>query len=325
MNIQDNLNNNEFIINSSIISSNIFNSNIFSSSNINNNNNFFFNNNNNNLNNNNNDDDNFFNLILENNNNNENESLIKENNNNNNNENNSTILSISIKNKKRKKIKIKSYCRDCFQFFENGPYSKICKNHIKKICNVIPCQKNNENNENLNNENKCIRLFPNKNSANRHTHCVNKNEVKKWKNLYEIKNCLLGNKRNLEKKKDENSKENSKEKNDLNNNNNNNNIVNMIEKFDNLNFNDKNEENKKLNDDLTIEKFFNLIQKKTFISNNIKKKLIKGFKKKGILNLRILKLYYEKNNKNWNFLIEKFNNITTQIEGVSLCIEYLLK
>ena len=323
MNIQDNLNNNDFY-------SNIFNSNGF-----NNNNNFFFNinNNNNNLNNNNNDDDNFFNLILENNNNNENESLIKENNNNNNNENNSTILSISIKNKKRKKIKIKSYCRDCFQFFENGPYSKICKNHIKKICNVIPCQKNNENNENLNNENnenlnnenKCIRLFPNKNSANRHTHCVNKNEVKKWKNLYEIKNCLLGNKRNLEKKKDENSKENSKEKNDLNNNNNNNNIVNMIEKFDNLNFNDKNEENKKLNDDLTIEKFFNLIQKKTFISNNIKKKLIKGFKKKGILNLRILKLYYEKNNKNWNFLIEKFNNITTQIEGVSLCIEYLLK
>ena len=224
MNIQDNLNNNEFIINSSIISSNIFNSNIYPSSNINNNNNFFFNinNNNNNLNNNNNnDEDNFFstNIMLENNN--DKENSIKENNNenenennnnnrkNNDNNNNSTILSISIKNKKRKKIKIKSYCRDCYQFFENGPYSKICKNHIKKICNVIPCQKNNNNinsnnNENindLNNENKCIRLFPNKNSANRHTHCVNKNEVKKWKNLYEIKNCLLGNKRNLEKKK----------------------------------------------------------------------------------------------------------------------------
>ena len=149
--MNDNLNNNEIYS---------FNSNF---------NNNFFNNNNNNLNNNNFDDDNFFNLILENN---ENEILIKENNNNNN-ENNSTILSISIKNKKRKKIKIKSYCRDCYQFFENGPYSKICKNHIKKKCNVIPCQKNNENNNenNDNNENKCIRLFPNKNSANRHTHC----------------------------------------------------------------------------------------------------------------------------------------------------------
>ena len=57
-------------------------------------------------------------------------------------------------------------------------------------------------------------------------------------------------------------------------------------------------EMKDILDDLTIEKFFNIIQKKTFISNNIKKKLIKGFKNKGILNIRILKLYYEKNNKN---------------------------
>ena len=35
------------------------------------------------------------------------------------------------KNKKRKKIKIRSYCSKCYQFFENGPNSKICRNHLK--------------------------------------------------------------------------------------------------------------------------------------------------------------------------------------------------
>ena len=49
------------------------------------------------------------------------------------------------KNKKRKKIKIRAYCGKCYQFFENGPYSKICRNHLEKTCNLIECQKNKQN------------------------------------------------------------------------------------------------------------------------------------------------------------------------------------
>ena len=57
-----------------------------------------------------------------------------------------------INNKKRKKIKIRAYCNKCYQFFENGPYSKICQNHLKKKCDLIECQKLNKEGDNF-----CIR------------------------------------------------------------------------------------------------------------------------------------------------------------------------
>ena len=75
---------------------------------------------------------------------------------------------------------------------------------------------------------------------------------------------------------------------------------------------------------LSIEEFFEKVQKETNIPNNIKKKLINAFKKKGILNVKILILFYKKY-KNWDFLIQKFKKVTSQIEGVALCIEFLLK
>ena len=90
-----------------------------------------------------------------------------------------------IKNKKRKDIKIRAYCNKCYQFFENGPYSKICKNHLKKNCTLIECQKYNKNGDNL-----CIRKFNNINSANRHTHCLTQKDVESWDQRYEIQKCL---------------------------------------------------------------------------------------------------------------------------------------
>ena len=141
--------------------------------------------------------------------------------------------------------------------------------------------------------------------------------------------------------------------------NNNNNVIGLIEDIDKLHFDDnennnkdelknifnksnwsekkdsneekKNEEikEKELNKDdsfekLSIEEFFEKVQKETNIPNNIKKKLINAFKKKGILNVKILILFYKKY-KNWDFLIQKFKKVTSQIEGVALCIEFLLK
>ena len=90
-----------------------------------------------------------------------------------------------IKNKKRKKIKIRAYCNKCYQFFENGPYSKICRNHLEKECNLIECQKLNKNGDSP-----CIRKFTNINSANRHTHCLTQKDVEIWDKKYEIQKCL---------------------------------------------------------------------------------------------------------------------------------------
>ena len=89
------------------------------------------------------------------------------------------------KNKKRKKIKIRAYCGKCYQFFENGPYSKICRNHLEKSCNLIGCQKYKQNGENM-----CIRKFTNINSANRHTHCLTKEDIEIWDPNCEIQKCL---------------------------------------------------------------------------------------------------------------------------------------
>ena len=338
------------------------------------------------------------------------------------------------KNKKRKKIKIRAYCNKCYQFFENGPYSKICRNHLQKNCNLIECQKYNKNGDNL-----CIRKFTNINSANRHTHCLTKKDIELWDSKCEIQKCL-GKKKEPDNKyldlfdnnnnnnipnnnkiifndnnsmnnnkiifNDNNSMSNNKiifnDNNSLHNNSslnmninnlfldnnnnnsffdnnsqnyfnnnfspNNSNVMGLIEDIDKLHFSDndnkndannikgdneeiknifkkqswdnkeeseKNEKIKKNEDDdktppppecsdnLSIEDFFEKVQKETNIPNNIKKKLVNAFKKKGILNVKILILFYEKY-KNWDFLIQKFKKVTPQIEGVALCIEFLL-
>ena len=304
-----------------------------------------------------------------------------------------------MKNKKRKKIKIRAYCNKCYQFFENGPYSKICQNHLLKNCNLIECQKFNKNGDNP-----CIRKFTNINSANRHTHCLTKKDIEIWDTNCEIQKCLgkkkesenksldiINNSNNIYNNEKRNIKNIFSDINNINNNsmnnnsfmnmnniftdhnnsffdnnsqnyfsnNNNNNVIGLIEDIDKLHFNDNdnnedNEEiknifnkpnwiNKKDNnsektnknikekisnlenfDNLSIDEFFEKVQKETNIPNNIKKKLVNAFKKKGILNVKILLLFYEKY-KNWDFLIKKFKKITSQIEGVALCIEFLLK
>ena len=416
--------------------------------------------------------------------------------------NNSTFIDMKAfpKHKHRKTLKIKAYCGKCYQFFQNGPNSKICQEHLNKQCNLISCQKHHKNYM-------CIRKFPNTNSANRHTHCLKREDVVHWNDEYEIRNRLLGLKRNnadtrtcttctnvnvstgmrhvqqrqhngmispIINVKDANHNNNIKsslhissltQSNNVNCSNNSNgmlnnatksiqlfNSTNSLIKIDNntnnnsnTNMNDtlillpnnnsdlnntkyltvnnantnagacvnskdtsfnhrssfKNDEynlkwetttklcadmaqfdffddsfdnnnpfnNSKLvierknskisqhffneqlsqhihNDDDdyfspsskvvdnvnefevalhdTIDTFFNVVQKSTGVSNVIKKKLIKAFRKKGILNVRILVLAFNKYN-NWNFLIKKFKGVTSQIEGVTLCIEYLFR
>ena len=306
-----------------------------------------------------------------------------------------------MKNKKRKKIKIRAYCNKCYQFFENGPYSKICQNHLLKNCNLIECQKFNKNGDNP-----CIRKFTNINSANRHTHCLTKKDIEIWDTNCEIQKCLgkkkesenksldiINNSDNIYNNEKRNNKNIFSDINNLNNNsmhnnsfmnmnniftdhnnsffdnnsqnyfsnNNNNNVIGLIEDIDKLHFNDNdnNEDNEEIKnifnkpnwidkkdngnnsektnknikekisnlenfDNLSIDEFFEKVQKETNIPNNIKKKLVNAFKKKGILNVKILLLFYEKY-KNWDFLVKKFKKITSQIEGVALCIEFLLK
>ena len=293
--------------------------------------------------------------------------------------NNTNIEMEKRKNKHRKNIKIKSYCGKCFQYFENGPFSKKCREHLKKKCNIIPCQKK----KNINNE--CIRLFPNKNSANRHTHCITKDDIKLWDKQYEIQLCLGTNENNKFFEvpiKDNIFNNNNNDGFDFFNDDSNHfttyNVGGIIERFDQLNVDDSFEmnkifpsiqddngninnnvisnnnnnynlnnnnhnlireksfknlkgsinfsmnENKRISNEETIENFFELVQKETFISNSIKKKLVKAFKNIGIMNVKILKLFHEKY-KGWDFLLHKFKDVFPEIEGVSLCIEYLFK
>ena len=89
------------------------------------------------------------------------------------------------KKKSNKRVnKIKAWCGDCYQFFENGPFSKNCKDHfLKKNCNLYGCNK-------LSNEYKCVRKFPNINSENRHTYCISENEIQNWDSSLQIQYCL---------------------------------------------------------------------------------------------------------------------------------------
>lgn len=256
-------------------------------------------------------------------------------------------------NRHRKKVKVKAWCSQCFQFFANGPFSKVCQQHYDKKCNIVSCQK-------ALNLNDCVRMFSNVNSENRHTHCLKRSEVQNWNKDCEIRNCL-GLKRDHEGKIDEvmcKEKENDKswgmttnnmgglidqighlnfneddfEFNNLFNlsgnmyNDENKNIQKICKAKDEKKDNDKEEDKKKdeIRENEMIEEFFNRIQKETSISTFVKKKLIKAFKSKGILNVKTLKLYLNKNRSS-DFLIDKFKSVTSQIEGVALCIEYLLK
>lgn len=385
--------------------------------------------------------------------------------------NNSTFIDMKAfpKHKHRKTLIIKAYCGKCYQFFQNGPNSKICQEHLNKQCNLISCQKHLKNYT-------CIRKFPNTNSANRHTHCLKREDVVHWNDEIEIRNRLLGLKRNNadttsnvhtcttctngnvstciqqvpQQQQQHNGMISISSLPQSNNNNNNancsssssNGIFNAtksLQLFNSTNMNDtlillpnnnsdlnntkylavssanayvngntvnskdtsfnqpncfKNDEynlkwetqttklcaqmddfdfcddsypfnhsklgierkNSKIsqnffneqlsqhihNDDDdyfspsskvnefdialhdTIDTFFNVVQKNTGVSNAIKKKLVKALRKKGILNVRILVLAFNKYN-NWNFLIRKFKGVTPQIEGVTLCIEHLFK
>jgi hypothetical protein len=88
-----------------------------------------------------------------------------------------------------KKPNVKAWCGYCFQFFENGPFSKVCKDHMAKDhCNLVQCKKQ------IFLDSECVRRFPNTNSENRHTYCVTEDDVKLWKEKCKIQNCL-GNKR----------------------------------------------------------------------------------------------------------------------------------
>lgn len=104
-------------------------------------------------------------------------------------ENNSNYQLVSTaidrsKSKKNANIKIRSWCGKCFQYFENSPMSKICFSHAsKETCNIYPCTK-------INDGFICIRMFPNQNSENRHTHCISKEIVDSWDERIMIQNYI---------------------------------------------------------------------------------------------------------------------------------------
>jgi len=86
-----------------------------------------------------------------------------------------------------KKRKIRAWCGKCFQTFENGPLSKQCLDHLNKNnCNLIECRKTMNNNTNF----KCVRRFKNINSENRHTYCIDMEEVNKWDKNIQIQQCF---------------------------------------------------------------------------------------------------------------------------------------
>ena len=82
----------------------------------------------------------------------------------------------------KNKRKIRAFCGLCYQTFENGPTSKLCKEHyIKGKCNLFECKKLNS---------KCVRRFHNTNSENRHTYCVTRDIVDTYDSTLEIQSIL---------------------------------------------------------------------------------------------------------------------------------------
>lgn len=86
-----------------------------------------------------------------------------------------------------KRRKIRAWCGECYQTFENGPLSKQSFDHLNKNnCNLIECRKT----INTGNNFKCVRKFKNINSENRHTYCIDMNEVNKWDINLQIQYCI---------------------------------------------------------------------------------------------------------------------------------------
>jgi hypothetical protein len=240
----------------------------------------------------------------------------------------------------KRKRKPKAWCGDCFQFFEYGPNAKICKEHLTKgKCNLVECRKKSLS---------CVRKFPNTNSENRHTYCITKIEVDQWDNKAKLRDSKKRSETKFEEIKNEFLINNSV------NISNNNNIVSLIDTLDNLQFSEGekepgfeddllgqfnniyfNESNKVtikeskgtqtdesllLDDDIDLDKIFEMIYKSTKIPKGVLNKLKSLFKRKGIFTGKILKLLI-KSNKAWT---EDFKKQCPQIEGIALYLENIL-
>jgi hypothetical protein len=96
---------------------------------------------------------------------------------------------------KLKKRKVKAWCGECFQSFENGPFAKVCKEHVVKgKCNLVECKKKIFSSNGA----ECVRKFPNTNSENRHTYCISEIDIKNWEEQCKIQNCLGVKRKNSE-------------------------------------------------------------------------------------------------------------------------------
>jgi len=112
---------------------------------------------------------------------------------------------------KKSMKKLRAWCGDCYQFFEFGPFAKVCQQHIsKKNCNTFDCKKKFIN---PNISKKCIRKFPNFYSENRHTYCVDEEEMLSWDPILKIQNCHIEVNNLLEHKIDFSSSEKKNRKN----------------------------------------------------------------------------------------------------------------
>lgn len=174
------------------------------------------------------------------------------------------------KNKHRKNLKMKAYCSKCYQFFQNGPQSKICQDHLKKDCSKVSCLKKQSIN--------CIRKFPNINSANRHTHCLKQKDIINWPQDCDIQlqHHFLEKKRGNDKNSDEilekerksmkvNIEVNNKEKEESSQNQfkSSFNVLGIIDGVDNINFRDEPE-------DFEINQIFGALHEQTHDMNIIK-------------------------------------------------------
>ena len=78
-----------------------------------------------------------------------------------------------------------------------------------------------------------------------------------------------------------------------------------------------------ITDDECIDSIFDKVYAETKIPRSILNKLKNAFKKRGIFNGKILRLFFKKY-QNLNFLVDKFKSICTQVEGVALYLESIL-
>ena len=261
------------------------------------------------------------------------------------------------KNGKIKRRKVKAWCGECFQSFENGPYSKVCKDHLLKgKCNLVGCKKGI-----LVKSHPCVRMFPNTNSENRHTYCISQPDLECWEEGCKIQNCLgvkRGSEINFQSSRVEG---NFKEKVELDFDNlipnldyknyecnliheiNNLSFLegdkftlddNLIKEFNNIYFTPQKMtqsvqtdnievQTSLINDNDTIDTIFEIILIETKIPKKILNKIKSVFKRKGIFSARILRLFKTKT-KSLNFLVDEYKNRYPQIEGVALYLDSIL-